>query len=147
MVEALHPLCYTICCIMLRSVTSSAEWFIYPVSAFVYRLRECVCTCVYVCVHQAGNGWDGAYLACEYTEQFDQSCHRRLLRVSAGGRDADERQYLHLLKHVGKKPIQAKCSAVYIQIRHHNFKKENKQFLYIYINGHILLCSLKSPAI
>lgn len=112
MVEALHPLCYTICCIMLRSVTSSEEWFIYPMSAFVYRLRECVC--VYMCVHLAGNGWDGAYLACEYTEQFDQSCHRRLLRVSAGERDVDERQYLHLLKHMGKKTYTSQMlSSVY----------------------------------
>lgn len=27
---------------------------------------------------------DGAYLACGYTERSDQSCRRRLLRVSAG---------------------------------------------------------------
>lgn len=145
MVEALHPLCYTICCIMLRSVTSSEEWFIYPMSAFVYRLRECVC--VYMCVHLAGNGWDGAYLACEYTEQFDQSCHRRLLRVSAGERDVDERQYLHLLKHMGKKPIQAKCSAVYIQIRLEKTTTTTSRKKISNIFCHILLCSLKAPAI
>ncbi len=39
--------------------------------------------CVRACVRALGRE-DDAYLACEYTERFDPSCHRRLLRVSAG---------------------------------------------------------------
>jgi len=86
---------------------------------------------------------DGAYLACEYTERFDQSCHRRLLRVSVGEEMQMNISICIYSNTWEKTNIKAKCSAVYIQIQlklhHHNFKKENQLLFISWYICHILL--------
>lgn len=102
-----------------------------------------------VCVRALGRE-DGAYLACEYTERFDQSCHRRLLRVSAGEEMQTNVSICIYSNTWGKTYASQMLSSVYsnkAQTTPPQLQERKSAIFFFLINGHIFLCSLKPPAI